>query len=208
MTTTLNMKTSCLKSYGKLHRIAVLSFVCSLFMSMADAGVGCFAACAIACCEAGVLSFAGPLGIAVTYTGCAGVCMVACATAAFIPPACFRKDTMLQVVIDGNTVGTLISQVKVNDSVLTLIDNVPIVTKVVRNEKSQGDFEFFEFQTVSLIDDNIHSTLSVTPNHGMLLVSDDGNLEFAQSSDLQIGAVILTKGGATCDRSHPSRAFR
>ena len=74
--------------------------------------MACFHACAVACCEAGVLAFATPLGIAVGVTGCTGVCAVACATAAFVPPACFGNDTTLRVLRtgDGRLVETAIRE--------------------------------------------------------------------------------------------------
>src|SRR5262249_1394834 len=91
------------------------------------AGVTCYAACCVACCEVGVFAFAGPLGIAVGYTGCAGVCMVACATALFIPPACFANDTTITVSSSsGKWEQRLISNVNVGDQVLTMVNGQPL----------------------------------------------------------------------------------
>jgi len=167
--------------------------------------MACFHACAIACCEAGVFAFAGPLGIAVGATGCAGVCMVACANAAFIPPACFANDTTIPVFTpDGTLINKPISAVHVDDQVVTLVDGQPITTRVVRNVRSKGRFDFLEFEVRS---DRAVSTLKVTPQHGMALADPLGDLRFALPADVRVGDRMMSSDGSAWEVSHIARSI-
>jgi len=179
--------------------IALLSLARTTFVS---AGLACFPACAVACCECagGPSAFAGPLGIAVGVTGCAGICMVACANFLWVPPACFASDTTITVSApNGTLLDTPISAVHVDDQVLTLVDGKPVTTRVVRNVHSSGSFEFFEFEVRS---DHGVSTLKVTPQHSILLVDPLGEMRFSLPANVSVGDVMQSGNGSIGKVSH------
>ncbi|KID84696.1 hypothetical protein MGU_08041 [Metarhizium guizhouense ARSEF 977] len=160
------------------------------------AGMACFSACSVACCECagGPAAFAGPLGIAVGVTGCAGVCMVACATLVWVPPACFSNDTTIAMYApDGTRLEKPISAVRDGDSVLTMADGRPVPTRVIRNVQSSGSFDFFEFEVLS---HHTIATLKVTSQHGMLLVDPLGEMRFALPGDVRVGDEMQSSDGS------------
>lgn len=176
--------------------MAFLSLLLHTLIDSASAGVACFPACAIACCECtgGPAAFAGPLGIAIDFTGCAGICAVACASLVWVPPACFANDTLISVAApDGTLLEKSISEVNVGDEVLTLVNGRTSTTRVVRNDHSSGMFEFFEFDVRS---GKSVSTLKVTPQHGMLVVDRRGDLRFSHPVDVSVGDVMQTADGS------------
>ena len=147
----------------------ILLFICTLVLvhspQQVQGGVGCFAACAVACCEAGVFAFANPLGIAVGVTGCSGVCMVACATAAFVPPACFHQNTTIRLF--NSDLEVPISSIKENDLVF---DGSLTPAKVTRNAlftSSGNSSEMFDFRSITLSN---NKTLTVTAEHGVIIM--------------------------------------
>lgn len=157
-------------------------FALCVTVNPASGGAACFAACTVACCEVGVFAFANPLGIAVGVTGCAGVCMVACAGGLFVPPACFSNTTTVIVAKSGESWKSItVDLVKAGDKVLTLVENKPFFTPVVRNVKSTGHFEFVTFEIKSAQEDS--RKLKVTPNHGMA-VENRGELLLASANSV------------------------
>ncbi|KAF8161691.1 hypothetical protein B0H34DRAFT_796432 [Crassisporium funariophilum] len=176
-------------------------------------GLACFPACAIACCEAASAAvFAGPLGVVAGLTGCAGVCSVACATLVWLPPACFAGDTSISALISlPNTkngtyiINKPISEVRVGDEVLTLVDGQHRTTRIVRNIHAKGDFDFLEFELVrihalGIEDGGVASTrnLKVTPRHSMLLVELlSSEMRFAHAEDVKKGDMMKTSDGST-----------
>jgi len=179
--------------------VALLSLARTTFVS---AGAACFPTCTVACCTAtgGPAAFAGPLGIAVDYTGCAGICMVACATLVWVPPACFASDTTITVSApNGTLLNKPISAVHVDDQVLTLVDGQPVTTRVVRNVHSSGSFDFFEFEVQS---DRGVSTLKVTPQHSILLVDPLGEMRFSLPANVSVGDVMRSSDGSVGKVSH------
>lgn len=141
-----------------------------------------------------MFAFAGPLGIAVGVTGCTGVCMVACATAAFVPPACFANDTYLHVVSPTPNANLPISEVQAGDYVVTLAsDNTQRITKVVKNLRTAGRVDIFEF-TASYANGTPASALKVTPNHGVLILRDN-NLLLSLPTNIRPGDVFVSSRG-------------
>ncbi|GIJ91956.1 hypothetical protein Asppvi_010931 [Aspergillus pseudoviridinutans] len=163
---------------------------------LASAGAACFPACMVACCECagGPAAFAGPLGIAVGFTGCTGICMVACATLVWAPPACFANDTLITMFAPNGTLYTnSITAVHAGDEVLTLVNGQLTTTRVVRNLRSSGTYDFMEFEVQS---DGVMSTLKVTPQHGLLILDQQGQMRFSFASDVNIGARIPSRNAS------------
>uniref|UniRef100_A0A7S1PU54 Uncharacterized protein n=1 Tax=Neobodo designis TaxID=312471 RepID=A0A7S1PU54_NEODS len=77
--------------------VLLVALVRGVYIPIPDADAACHTSCSAACyyTTGGVAAFAGPLGIAVDYTGCAGVCMTACAAGSLGPPACFSNATRI-----------------------------------------------------------------------------------------------------------------
>jgi hypothetical protein len=178
-------------------RAALLPLLLLALSNWASAGGACYPACVVVCCEftGGPAAFAGPLGIAIDFTGCAGICMVACATLVWVPPACFANDTIIAVSApDGTLLEKPISAVHVGDQVLTLVDGRPATTRVVRNVRSSGSFDFFEFEARS---GYAVSTLKVTPQHSMLLTDQQGEMRFSLPADVSVGDEMQSRDGST-----------
>jgi hypothetical protein len=156
------------------------------------AGAAWFPACVIACCKGvgGPATSAGPLGIITGFTGCTGVCITACSLLVWAPPACFSNDTTIAVATpDGTLLQKPISAVHAGDYTLTMIDGQLSNTRVIRNTQSSGSFDLFEFEVRS---NHTVSTLKVTPQHGMLLVDQLGELRFSFPADVRIGDEMMS----------------
>ncbi|GKZ31187.1 hypothetical protein AbraIFM66950_011399 [Aspergillus brasiliensis] len=176
--------------------VVLLPLMSLSLANLASAGAACFPACMVACCECagGPAAFAGPLGIAVGFTGCTGICMVACATLVWAPPACFANDTLVTVSgPDGMLHPTSITAIHAGDEVLTLVNGQPTTTRVVRNIQSSGTFDFMELEVQSGTE---RSTLKVTPQHGLLLIDHQEQIRFSFASDVHVGARIPSGNGA------------
>lgn len=160
----------------------LLSVTFGLFaLQRASAGVACFAGCATACTAVGPAAFAGPLGIAVGYTGCTGVCMVACAVGSFVPPACYHGNTTVQ--LQSGAVVT-IDAIKAGDSIF---DGAGNWTTVIRNDLiREEDIEFREF----IFDTNFK--LTVTKEHGVIVMKESPVVMAAEN--INIGDKMIPSG--------------
>lgn len=111
------------------------------------------------------------------------------------PPTCFANDTTITVsATNGTLLNKPISAVHAGDQVLTLVDGRPITTRVVRNVKSSGSFDFFEFQVRS--DGAEVSILKVTPQHSMLLVDPLGEMRFSLPAAVRVGDEMQSSDGS------------
>ncbi|RFU73236.1 nacht nucleoside triphosphatase [Trichoderma arundinaceum] len=86
-----------------------------------------------------------------------------------------------------------ISAVHEGDHVLTTVEGQLLTTRVVRNVRSRGSFDFFKFEVRS---NNTVSTLKVTPQHGMLLIDQLGEMRFSSPADIRIGDEMRPSEGS------------
>lgn len=94
---------------------------------------------------------------------------------------------------DGTRLEKSISAVRDGDSVLTMADGRPVLTRVIRNIQSSGSFDFFEFEVRS---HHTVTTLKVTSQHGMLLVDPLGEMRFALPADVRVGDEMQSSDGS------------
>ncbi|MBH1989341.1 MAG: hypothetical protein I8H75_06045 [Myxococcaceae bacterium] len=167
----------------------------SLFVSSeAKAGEVCWPACCIACTAVGASSFAKQYGLVYDIQGCAPMCMVACAATIFIPAACFSKKTQIKVLHNKEIVENKIENITSGDMVLTVKNKKPSWTKVLRNIRTEGQFEFIRITLQGIGNDN-HSEVMVTPEHGLILVQDNGDTSIDSAENLVIGDKMIGSSG-------------
>ena len=86
------------------------------------------------------------------------------------PKTCFSKDTIINVKENNNIVKKKISEVKIDDNILTLFNGEKKYTKVKSLILCEGESVFYEFKC--MIDDNLKS-ITVTNDHIMMVYNKD-----------------------------------
>ena len=129
---------------------------------------------------------------------CAAVCIVPfnplCITCVmsncvFAPvlTACFSSDTTIFKIENGEIKDVPIYQLKEND--LVLANNEYKFTKVVRNVKSEGIFDYIQIILES------GKELTVTKEHGVIVLDNESNKRVRKANDLREGQVLITMEG-------------
>ena len=148
--------------------------------------VACVAACELACGGVTVAT-PGPWSIP-ELTYCMSLCPGMCIW------SCFNKDTTIQVLENGVIIEKNIADVHIGDMVATLHDGSFAWTKVVRNIKKTGDFDFVQITASNEVTGN-HKRLSVTPTHGMVLLGNDNQSALDTANHVIIGDKIIAANG-------------
>ena len=107
---------------------------------------------------------------------------------------CFHCDSMIKVLEKGILINKKISQIKKGDQVLTYNGKMKIFSKVTKNLKNEGLFEFY---TIKCKDSksNIKS-ISVTGNHTMIIYGKKmDEIKFKYANQVKIGDQFLTTDG-------------
>ena len=136
-------------------------------------------------------------GVAVC-PACAGVCAfplnplcpICVATLCVVVPmttACFSPDTYITKVEDGQLKDVLIYELKTNDIVLS--NDKKKFTKVVRNVKSEGLFDYIQIILES------GKELTITNEHGIIILDDNLNKRIIRADNLKEGQKIITLEG-------------
>ena len=129
---------------------------------------------------------------------CATVCIIpfnplciACVAAncVFAPvlTACFSSDTIISKIENGEIKDVSINELKEND--LVLANNEYKFTKVVRNIKSEGIFDYIQIILES------GKELTVTKEHGVIVLDNESNKRVRKANDLSEGQVLITMEG-------------
>ena len=115
------------------------------------------------------------------YQACIGICATG-------PIQCFSNDTEIKVLENGKAINKKIESVKENDLVLTYdLNKKEILTFVIRNEKSEGNFDF-------LLIEAGNKRLKVTNNH-IIIILENNVFKIKKAKDLNINENILTEDG-------------
>ena len=85
---------------------------------------------------------------------------------------CFSKDTLIYVKENNNIVKKPISEIKENDLILTLKNGKKCFSKVETIVYCENEFEFYKFY---LMKDGKTKSITVTPNHIMMVYNKDKN---------------------------------
>ena len=114
-------------------------------------------------------------------------CVLANCVAAPILTACFSSDTTISKFENGELKDISIYDLKENDIVLS--NNEHKFTKVVRNVKSEGVFDYIQIILES------GKELTVTNEHGVIVLDDKSNKRVIKANNLREGQKLITLEG-------------
>ena len=108
---------------------------------------------------------------------------------AFAPvlTGCFNSDTKIFKLEDGQIKAVSIYELKKNDLVVS--NNEKKLTKVVRNIKSEGIFDYIKIILES------GKELTITNEHGIIVIDDQSNKRVIKANNLRVGQKLITLKG-------------
>ena len=115
------------------------------------------------------------------------VCVASLCIAAPVATACFNEDTKISKFEDGQIKDVYIQELKKNDIVLA--NNLNKFTKVVRNIKSEGIFNYTQITLES------GKALTVTNEHGVIILDEKLNKKIVKANDLKEGQILISLQG-------------
>ena len=114
-------------------------------------------------------------------------CILAFCVIGPITTACFSSDTKISKIVDGQIKNVSIYELKEND--LILGNNENKLTKVVRNVKSEGIFDYTRIILKS------GKELKVTNEHGIIVLDNELNMRIIKANNLKVGQKLITLEG-------------
>ena len=114
-------------------------------------------------------------------------CILANCVAGPVLTACFSSDTTISKFENGEIKEVSIYEIKENDIVLS--NNAHKFTKVVRNVKSEGLFDYIQIILES------GKELTVTNEHGVIVIDDKSNKRVMLANNLREGQMLITMEG-------------
>ena len=114
-------------------------------------------------------------------------CILALCVIGPITTACFSSDTTISKIEEGYIKNVPIYDLKENDIVLANNENK--LTKIVRNVKSEGLFDFTQIILES------KKVLTVTNEHGIIVLDDKLNKKIIRADNLKDGQKLITLKG-------------
>jgi len=159
--------------------VAMSSAVLLLLPKKAEAGPAmpaCLALCAEICLPT------APGGL--TYAACMALCTPGCYV------SCFSNETMINVFINGEEIKKHIGEVNIGDMVLTSNYGKNEYTKVLRNIKTEGNFEFMQITAQNPYNISHIQKIQVTPEHGLVLGHEDSPMTIDTAAHIQIGDTL------------------
>ena len=114
-------------------------------------------------------------------------CILALCVIGPITTACFSPDTKISTIEDGQIKDVSIYELKKND--LVLANNGNKLTKVVRNLKSEGIFNYTQIILES------GKELTITNEHGVIVLDEEINKKVIKAANLREGQKLITLKG-------------
>ena len=114
-------------------------------------------------------------------------CILALCVIGPITTACFSPDTKISTIEDGQIKDVSIYELKKND--LVLANNGNKLTKVVRNVKSEGIFNYTQIILES------GKKLTITNEHGVIVLDKETNKKVIKAANLREGQKLITLKG-------------
>ena len=107
---------------------------------------------------------------------------------------CFHSNTIIKLLEKDKIINKRISDIHKGDQVLTYEGKNKIISKVTKNLKNKGLFEFF---TIKCKDKNSNiKKISITGNHTMILFQKmKHELVFRFANQMKIGDLLITPDG-------------
>ena len=115
------------------------------------------------------------------------LCVISNCIAGPVVTACFSPDTTISKLENGEIKEVSIYELKEND--LVLANNENKFTKVVRNVKSEGIFDYIQIILES------GKELTVTNEHGVIVIDEESNRRVIKARNLREGQVVITLEG-------------
>lgn len=177
------------KVFSKIKKALAISLLMILMLFPRSTQCGpLYPACMFAC-KATCIGIAIWLPVTVIGTpACIAQCFLTCIA------SCFHKNTTIQVLENDKAIEKNVADVHIGDMVGTLHNGAFTWTKVVRNIKKTGDFDFVQITANNETTGN-HKELSVTPTHGMVLLGDDNQIMLDTANNVVIGDKIAASNG-------------
>ncbi len=107
---------------------------------------------------------------------------------------CFSEGTKLSVLEAGVGVEKNVELIQAGDFVRTLKSGKPIWTKVLRNTKTEGYFDFVQIEARNTTSHHPEQLL-ITPDHAMIFMNEDGQTTLDAASHVQVGDQIVSSQG-------------
>ena len=114
-------------------------------------------------------------------------CILALCVIGPITTACFSSDTTISKLEDGQIKDVSIYELKKND--LVLANNGNKLTKVVRNVKNEGIFNYTQIILES------GKELTITNEHGVIVLDEKSNKRLIKAANLRKGQNLITLDG-------------
>ena len=124
---------------------------------------------------------------AIPFNPLCPICIATLCVVAPISTACFSPDTTIAKLEDGQIKDVSIYQLKKND--LVLANNKNKLTKVVRNVKSEGIFDYTQITLES------GKELTITNEHGVIILDHESNKRVIKANNLKEGQKLITLEG-------------
>ena len=107
---------------------------------------------------------------------------------------CFHSNTEIKLLEKDKIINKRISDIHNGDQVLTYDGKNKIISKVTKNLKNKGLFEFF---TIKCKDENLNiKTITITGNHTMIIYQKiKHELAFRYANQVKIGDLFITPDG-------------
>lgn len=153
-----------------------LTFIFLFFLPYANSGAAFLMGCP-ACASLCIIPF----------NPACDACILALCVIGPITTACFSSDTKISAIKDGQIKQVPIYDLKENDLVISNVENE--LTKVVRNVKSEGIYDYTKILTKS------GKELTITNEHGIIILDDESNKRIIKAINLREGQKLLTMNG-------------
>ena len=124
---------------------------------------------------------------AIPFNPACDACILALCVIGPITTACFSSDTTISKLEDGQIKDVSIYELKKND--LVLANNGNKLTKVVRNVKSEGIFNYTQIILES------GKELTITNEHGVIVLDEKSNKRVIKAANLRKGQNLITLDG-------------
>ena len=124
---------------------------------------------------------------AIPFNPACDACILALCVIGPITTACFSPDTKISTIENGQIKDVSIYELKKND--LVLANNGNKLTKVVRNVKSEGIFNYTQIILES------GKELTITNEHGVIVLDEETNKKVIKAANLREGQKLITLKG-------------
>ena len=124
---------------------------------------------------------------AIPFNPLCPLCIASLCVFAPLSTACFSPDTTISKLEEGQIKDVSIYQLKKND--LVLANNKNKLTKVVRNVKSEGIFDYTQITLES------GKELTITNEHGVIILDHESNKRVIKANNLREGQKLITLEG-------------